>query len=123
MADGLKVKDIVTNDTLILSFYLGSSISYNNSVGTNAFEVALEHANEETIEYLWKRLLKEKEHHEVFLGLCKKERIEGVKWCLKHTPSDKEMKKMIEKRDNIELEFPACTEPIKMKRRRRKNRC
>ena len=40
------------------------------------------------------------------MGLCKKDNIEGVKWCLKHTPSDKEMKKMIEKKNNKYLRFP-----------------
>ena len=102
----LAIQESATLLHIRLLLYLGSSISYNNSVGTNAFEVALEHANEETMEYLWKRMLKEKEHHKVFVGLCKKDNIEGVEWCLKHTPSDKEMKKLIEKRDNIELEFP-----------------
>lgn len=109
---------IQESDTLLpirLLLYLGSSISYNNSVGTNAFEVALEHEDEKTKDYLWKRLLKEKEHHEIFLGLCKKDNIEGVKWCLKHTPSDKEMQKMIEKQEIIDLRFPLFSALIKNK--------
>ena len=55
---------------------------------------------------MWKRLLKENEHHEVFVGLCKKEKIEGVKWCLNHTPNDNVMKAMIEDNDNKEQRFP-----------------
>ena len=97
------------SDTLLqirLLLYFGASLSYNNSSNKNAFEDALEYASEETKIFLWKRLQDDKEHQEVFMDLCRKQNVEGVKWCLNHTPNDKKLKEMIEDQENIEKEFP-----------------
>ena len=84
---------------------MGSSISYSNVHGINAFDVSLDMGDKEVIQLLWEQLLNEQEHHDVFRKLCRNGNIEGVKWCLDNTSSGKK-KEMIEWNKNKEQKFP-----------------
>ena len=89
-----------------LLLYLGSSISYKNSKGNNAFDVAVEEGNEDMKKILWERMVKNNEHHDIFMQLCCKGNEEGVKWCLDNVSNENKRRSMIEHNENKEQEFP-----------------
>ena len=72
----------------------------------SAFEMALERGSEGQKKMLWKHLQPEKEHFDVFIGLCQKGKIDAMTWCLDNMASQQMKQGMLEFRENKLNMFP-----------------
>ena len=57
----------------------------------------MEEGNEDMKKMLWERMVRNNEHHDIFMQLCYKGNMDGVKWCLDNVSNENE---------NLEVESP-----------------